>query len=132
MPDTLKSGGGVLHARVGELPAEIIQNFYEIVQGETKTLTFIVVAVGRFEVAECDAIVCKFADTTNNVVVIEEDDYGNIQRVCQELDIQVIRCTLSSEQTASLTPGMLRAEISFDQQKAALHYTLKMIEQIDP
>lgn len=127
MPEA-KSGGGVLHARIGELPAEVVQDYYEIVQGEEKTLTFIVVAVGRFQLAEAETIICKFADYKNNVIAKTED--GSIQRVCQELDVQVLRCSLTADDTASLLPGLARVEISFDQQKAALHHSVKVIESL--
>lgn len=121
------SGGGVLSGRIG-IGSLTSNNYLEVVQGEQKTITFVVEALGRFSQAVADSIVVKFADSAGTVITKIED--GAIERVCQELDVQILRCTLSNTDTTSLEAGLMQIEISFDLQKANLSQTMKIIEQI--
>jgi hypothetical protein len=120
------AGGGVLSARVSGL-ALPQKKFYEIVQGEEKTITFVVEADGRFNVSSSNEIIVKFQDSEGHVEVVLDED---IQRITEELDIQVFRATLTEEQTDLLTPGLIKVEIEFDEQKAILTQAVKVLEEI--
>jgi hypothetical protein len=129
-PETLaeiNSGGGVLLGRIGT--SSLARDKYlEVVQGEEKTITFIVEADGRLDQAVADEIVVRFQDPRKNKVLIPN---SFIERVCEELDVQIIRATLSKEDTLVLQSGICRIEISFDSQKAVLKQHLKILEDID-
>lgn len=123
---TSKTGGGVLNAHVG-VSALNQQDFLEIIQGEAKIVTIVVEANGRFDTDVFTSISVKVSDPLNAVRTITNE---NIERVTQELDVQVIRCTLSALDTAALSEGVLQIEISFDSQKARLTQAVKMIKTI--
>jgi hypothetical protein len=122
------SGGGILFARIG-IVSLTSQDFLEIIQGEQKVITFIVEAHGRFVTQSFGEIVVKIADAAGTVITKTEDDSA-VVRVCEELDVQVLRCTLSEEDTALLVAGLTQIEIAFDNQKSRLTHSLKVIEQI--
>lgn len=124
----LPSGGGTLSARIGIISLTS-QDFLEIVQGEQKTITLIVEAHGRFDLASFNAITVKLADVEGTVITKTEGD-GSIVRVCEEYDVQVIRCTLTDSDTSQLTEGLLQIEIAFDDQKARLTHSLKILETL--
>lgn len=126
---TSVSGGGILSARIGVV--SLTSNDYlEIIQGEEKIVTIIIEAHGRFDTEQFDSISVKMADTEGNTVEKTEED-ESIERVCEALDVQVIRCTLSPDDTASLVDGLLQIEITLDSQKARLTHALKVLEQIE-
>jgi hypothetical protein len=118
-----KSGGGTLQAKIGEASLAP-SKFLEIIQGEEKIITFVVEADGRFDLASAGSISVKLADPFGNVVTKTN---ANIDRVAEELDVQVFRTTLSPLETATLRGGLLRIEIAFDDQKARLTHALKMV-----
>jgi hypothetical protein len=120
------SGGGILHAKIASSSLNP-DEFLEVIQGEEKILTFIVEADGRFDNATAEEISVKLADTKGNSVVLEDID---VERITEELDIQVFRVTLTPEQTASLEGGLLRIQISFDTQKAILTHSMKIREAL--
>ena len=121
-----RSGGGVLTAKVSD--SSLAPNkFLEIIQGEEKKVTFIVTAEGRFDVPSAQNITVKFRDTKKNVIVVENED---IERVCEALDIQVLRATILPEKTQQLVNGLVRIELSFDDQKAVLTHSMKILEGI--
>lgn len=129
MSDEPKSGGGILTAHISEVPSlPLPKDYMEVIQGEEKILTFIVTASGRFDRAVVDSITVKFRGPTGTVITKTED--GSILRVCQELDVQVIRVTLTPEDTVSLTDGLLHVELAFDLQKAVVTNSLKLIPQL--
>lgn len=123
----VKSGGGILHARIagGSLSPE---KYLEIIQGEEKVITFIVEADGRFDNAVATSIEVRIQDPRGNKVYIGN---ANIERVCEQLDIQVIRATITEMASLSLIQGIAKIEISFDDQKARLSHALKIIEDIE-
>lgn len=123
----LRSGGGILHARIGG-GSLTPDKFLEIIQGEEKTITFIVEADGRFDQVEADEIIVRIEDPRRNKILIPNDE---IQRVCQQADIQVIRATVSVDNSLVLQGGLAKIEISFDDQKARLKHALKIIEDIE-
>lgn len=125
-PNITSSGGGTLNGRIGA--ASLTQsNYLEIIQGEEKTVTFIVEADGRFVTDVFDSISVKIMDSAGTVVSIAN---SAIERVCQQLDVQVFRCTLSEVQSASLLDGVAQIEVSFDSQKARLTQAVNIIKQI--
>jgi hypothetical protein len=124
------SGGGVLNARIA-YSSLTPEDFLQIVQGEEKLITFIVEATGRFASQSCTNIVVKFADAAGTVVIKDEYESGDIERVTEELDVQILRCLLSASETASLVAGLLIIEIAFDNQKARLTHSLNLLEQIE-
>ncbi|MEO0249733.1 MAG: hypothetical protein ABIN58_09425, partial [candidate division WOR-3 bacterium] len=78
-----------------------------------------------------ELITVKIKDVKKNLVVKRETDPDNpIQRVAQELDVQVLRCTLLPEDTEDLVSGIVKIEISFDNQKAILSYAMKVLETV--
>lgn len=130
-PDKLArvfSGGGILSARVAD-SSLAPSRFLEVIQGEEKVVTFIVEANGRFVTDSPAVISAVFKDPEDNVVEKEDSE---IDRVCEALDIQVIRVTLTPEDTMLLTEGLLIIELSFDDQKARLLQALKVIPTIAP
>jgi hypothetical protein len=124
------SGGGVLNARIA-YSSLTPEDFLQIVQGEEKLITFIVEATGRFISQSCTNIVVKFADAAGTVVIKDEYESGDLERVTEELDVQILRCLLSASETASLVAGLLIIEIAFDNQKARLTHSLNLLEQIE-
>ncbi len=120
------SGGGVVSVRIG-VASLTPEEYLEIVQGEQKTITFIAEAKGRFNQAVADEITVKFRDPKKVVQTVEGDA---IERVTQELDIQVFRGTLTSEQTLAMAPGLSLIEIAFDEQKATASYAVNILEAI--
>lgn len=120
------SGGGVVNARIAYTSLSP-DEYLEIIQGEEKVITFICEADGRFDQAEADEIAVKFKDPSGNIVLIPNDF---IERVCEELDVQVFRATLTPEYSESLEEGLLRIEISFDTQKAVVTHTMKIVEAL--
>jgi hypothetical protein len=128
---TLDSGGGTLRAMIGTSSLSS-DDFLEIIQGESKVITFIVEAVGRFLKDNFDLITVKFADVAGTTVQKSEDDIdAPIERICEAGDVQVIRCHLAPEDTISLVEGMIKIEIAFDTQKARLSHSLKIVEDIE-
>lgn len=123
---TTKSGGGVLTARIG-ISQLNRSKFLEIIQGEEKDLTLIVEAEGRFDLESASEITVTLADPSGNKITKADED---ITRVCEELDVQVIRLTLEEDETSILTSGLCIIEVSFDGQKAQLKQSLKIIESI--
>ena len=129
---TNQTGGGILNAQIGVVSLTD-QDYLEIIQGERKIITFIVEAHGSFITDIFDIITIKIKDAAATVITkAEDDDYDPdaIMRVCQELDVQVLRCTLSEEDTLLLTEGLVHIEIAFDNQKARLTHSLKIIDRI--
>jgi len=122
------SGGGVLLAQIG-IVSLTTSDFLEIVQGEEKIITFIVQAHGRFDTDVFGNIIVKLKDPAGTVITKTELD-GSIERVCQAFDVQVIRCILSPEDTTLLVAGLLQIELMFDNQKARLTHSLKVLDQI--
>jgi hypothetical protein len=121
-----QSGGGILAARIGvaQLTPE---EYLEVVQGEAKTITFIVEAKGRFLQAVADEITVKLQDVKKVTQTVTDDQ---IERVTQELDIQVFRANITAVQTAALEPGLVIVEIAFDNQKTVLTHALKVLQEI--
>ena len=122
------SGGGTLSARIGVVSLSE-KDYLPIVQGEEKTVTFIVEAHGRFVDASADAITVKFKDAAGTLIIKTEND-DSVIRVCEQLDIQIVRCVLSEDDTNSLVAGLLLIEIAFDNQKARLTHSIEIIETI--
>lgn len=122
------SGGGILSARIG-IVSLTSSDFLDVVQGEEKSITFIVEAHGRFITDVFEAIVVKMQDADGTTITKTEED-NSIVRVCEALDVQVIRCVLSEEDTESLVAGLLQIELAFDSQKARLTHSLRIIDQI--
>lgn len=118
------SGGGILSARIG-YSSLTPDEFLEIIQGEEKTITFVVEADGRFEQESATEIRVGFRCPEGNTIIKEDDD---IERVCEAFDVQVIRTTLTPNETYELTEGLLRMEIAFDAQKAGLTRAIKIVE----
>lgn len=124
---TNNSGGGVLFAQIGVL-ALAPDEFYEVVQGENKVITFVVGVKGRFQQAIATDISVKLRDIKKDSQTVTNDA---INRVTQELDIQVFRATITAIQTAALNPGLIQVEISLDDQKTVLTHSLKLLEAIE-
>lgn len=122
------SGGGTLNARIGTVSLSEL-DYLEIVQGEQKVITFIVEAHGRFVTDSFGSIVVKIADPEGTVITKTEDD-DSVIRVCEALDVQVLRCVLSEQDTAALTAGLCKIEIAFDSQKARLTHSIKILDAI--
>jgi hypothetical protein len=120
------SGGGILSARIA-FSSLTRSKYLEIIQGEEKILTFIVEADGRFDNASADAITVKLMDPAGNLVSKSDAD---ITRITEELDVQVFRVTLDSDDTTLLETGLIRIEIAFDSQKAVLTHVMKVIEAL--
>lgn len=124
---TNQSGGGVLFAVVGAV-AVSPDEYYEIVQGESKLLLFIVGVKGRFAQAVPDEITVKLRDTKKVTQTVVN---ASITRIAQELDAQMFRAAITAEQTAALFPGLIQVEISIDNQKTVLTHSLKLVEAIE-
>jgi len=123
---SIDSGGGVISARIG-VASLTPDEYLEIVQGEQKKITFIVEAKGRFKNAVAEEIIVKFRDPAKVVQTVEGDF---IERITQELDIQVFRAILTAEQTAAMLSGLSMIEISFDDQKTVLTHSVVVLEGI--
>lgn len=119
------SGGGGLGliAYVGSVSKKA--KVYDIVQGEQRAVTILVEAESNF------------ADTTpTSISVVIEDDAGNlvtknnasITRVLEDSKFQVIRFTLSTADTESLSSGYAKVEISFDNEKALVKNAIRIVE----
>jgi hypothetical protein len=127
------SGGGTLTARVGQASLAP-DKFLPIIQGEEKTITFIVEAVGRFNEAQAETITVKMRGPGANATTIQkdtDDDPAAFVRVTEELDVQVFRVTLDPTDTAALSAGLTRIEIDFDNQKAMLTHSVKIVESVE-
>lgn len=122
---SINSGGGTLRARLGQTVVNQ-QEFLEIIQGESKLLTFIV--EGRFMLESFSSLNVKLADVSGYVV--EKLD-ASITRVCEAFDVQVLRCTLTADDTDGLAAGLAKIEIAFDTQKARLLQAIKIIDKIE-
>ena len=122
---SINSGGGTLRARLGQTVVNQ-QEFLEIIQGESKLLTFIV--EGRFTLESFSSLNVKLADVSGYVV--EKLD-ASITRVCEAFDVQVLRCALTADDTDSLAAGLAKIEIAFDTQKARLLQAIKIIDKIE-
>lgn len=130
-PETLtevKSGGGTLSARIGYGSLSRRGEYLEIVQGEHRDLTIIVEADGRFDNAVAEEITVRIKDPKKNVVTIPN---GEIARITERLDIQVIIVGLSPAYTGSLQGGVCEFDIVFDSQIAKMKHAVKIIEDIE-
>jgi hypothetical protein len=132
---SIETGGGVLHAKIAD--SSIHPNKYiEIIQGEQKTLTFIVQAdLGMFQLADPEYIAVKIQDPEGNLIVKEflgssDTSDSSIEKVTTELDIQVFRVTLDAADTLELQGGVARIELTIDEQKARLTHSVKVIETL--
>lgn len=125
---SLNSGGGFLRGIIGHT-ALAPDNTLEIIQGEAKTILFAIEPNGRFDLDVFEEITVKFADPDGTVVTKTEDD-GAVERVTQEYDIQVIRCTLDEDDTRELTGGLLHIEIAFDSQKVRMSHAMRIAEEL--
>lgn len=123
----VQSGGGVLFGRIGASSLSP-ENYLEIVQGEEKLITFVVEAIGRFDLASAGEISVRIKDPRGNAIEIDNE---SIERTCEELDVQVIRAAITAEDSMVLQSGVARIEIQFDNQKAVLKHHLKIIEDIE-
>ena len=115
----------IINARIG-VPSLTAREYVEIIQGEDRDLTFIV--EGQFDQPVSDSINARFKDVKN--VLIEKED-SEIERVCEDEEVQVFRLSLTSLETITFTPGMLRIEVSIDDQKARLLRSLLVVESIE-
>lgn len=119
-------GSCTLTARVSN-PFETPAKFLEIVQGEQKTIMFVVDPDGVFASASATAISVTFTDSSGSKIVIPN---GSISRLLQRVDIQVLQATLGTPDTAALVDGIVRIEIAFDSEKARLSYSLKIVKAL--
>lgn len=132
--DNISGGGGGEDAGGGVLMAEINNStltpdeYLDIVQGEDKIVTFITTVKGRFIDATPTNITVQFRDTKKHVITVPNSE---IERVCEEFDVQVFRAHLTPIQTATLVGGLAIIEITIDTQKAILKHSLRIIEDIE-
>ena len=123
------SGGGTLRARVAgnyEIDGERIS----IVQGEEKTLEFIVEIDTAFPDATPADINVVVKDTSKaaNTFTIPNAD---ITRLCEANRVQVFQATFTSEDTATLEPGLVKVQVSIDDLKVVMTHTLLIKESLD-
>lgn len=85
-------------------------------------------AKGRFVQPEAEEITVKFRDPKKVVQTVEGDA---IERVTEELDIQVFRATLTAIQTAAMSSGLSVIEIAFDSQKTVITHAVNVLEAIE-
>lgn len=120
------SGGGIVRGWIAHSslsPDEYLQ----IIQGEEKILTFVCEANGRFDQTSADEIQVIIQDVEGNVILKVDSD---VTRVCEQLDVQVFRITLSPTNTNTLQEGLLSIEVSFDTQKCRIEHTMKVLEAL--
>lgn len=119
-----------INGRVG-IETRTDRDYKEVVQGAETTLLFIV--DGQFIKSNFDLITVKFGDNKHHVVTVVDtlDDDTLIETLLQRDDIQVFTCKLSAENTAALSPGSIRIEISFDDQKCILPMSLIVLKQVE-
>ena len=99
----------------------------DVVQGETKQLTFVVQARGSFATATPTAITVKFKDEEGNLVTVAN---GDIDRITEDFNFQVFRLSLTGVSTATLQPGYLSVEITIDTEKAQVREGLRVVEAL--
>jgi hypothetical protein len=117
-----RTGGGTLKGKVSAsscLPSE----YMEIIQGEEKVITFIVEAEGRFDLASAGQVRAAIQDPAGTTIIKNDSD---IERVCEQLDVQVIRVTLDAEDTQQLSSGLLKIELAFDAQKCRITQAVRV------
>lgn len=114
----------IVNARIG-VPTLTQSAYVEVIQGEDRSCLFIV--EGRFDDPTPADIIVKFRDVESVQATVENAD---IERLCEDEEIQVFRLILPAADTILFTPGLLRVEIRIDTQRAVLTQSMKVIETI--
>jgi hypothetical protein len=131
----IKTSGGTFHAQISNSSLHP-RKYLEIIQGEEKIITFIVEPLsGLFDQATPEFLEVKIADPLGTLVTItdasgSDSDSGELERLTQELEVQVFRITLTSDDTRVLSSGVAKIEITIDTQKARLTQALKVVEEL--
>lgn len=121
------AGGLRLQGRFGSFNP-VDGDYIDVVQGEQKKLLIILEAVtGALPVDTPLDVAIEFADVQSNKVTIANAD---VTRVLSRVDLQVYEITLTTANTAALSAGALKVEVTADNQKARLDEMVRIIGEI--